>query len=512
MEKMVAGVNTLCDAVRSTMGPGGNIAWIDQGPYKTPSPTMDGRTVADHACTLMDDPFETNGAKIASQIARQTDAIGGDGTTTSLVVSQSLLRHGITAMINGNHPNHIEKGVSMATRHILSELSRRAVPVSGREDVKRIAGISAHGDDLVATVVADAIEKLGPDGAIKVSHALDQETSLEVIEGAQFAGGMLDAMFKNDERSGLCRMENPLVLVTSVDLTRFQMLHPAVEAAIRANRPLLVVCRSIGKDAMSLLLDNRRQQPMCAVLAPISGRGAVESLEDIAMITGATMVSDATGVSIESINITHLGSATSSFVSQNDTVIFGGAGDKQKVADRVANLKDQIKSSHEPERVAERIRILSGGVGIIKAGGHTSGEVDERVARCVDALSAAKSAIDGGILPGGGVALLRISKSMPDPDESWGEGVAAGWNAMRGAIMEPFMAILLNAGYKPSDVNNMLDGLPDSYGFDVVSGLCVDMVEAGIIDPVKVTSAAVRNSASIIPLILRTGCATLSGE
>lgn len=507
---MVAGVNTLCDAVKSTMGPGGNITWLDKGPHMFPEPTMDGRTVADHAAILMDDQYAIMGAKIASGIARQTDSIGGDGTTTSLVISQGLLNEGLRHMEEGIHPNEIERGVSIATSYVLEKLAEMAIPVKGRKDIERIATISAHGDTLVGRVVADAVERFGPDGAINIADALDEETSITVIDGAQFPGGMVDPSFANHQRTNRCVLDNPLVLVTSVDITSHKMIHPALSIAAMANRPLLVVCRSIGKDAITMMLSNKGAVASCAVLSPMRGRSTVETLEDVAVATGATMVSDSVGVAIENIDISVMGSAKSAVVSVNDIVIVEGGGDARHVSDRVQNLRDQMKSDpNEAERLKERIRILSGGVAVIRAGGYTKAEVDERKARIVDALNAARASVVSGVLPGGGVALARISMGMGEADPSLERGVAAGWDVVRSAIREPFMAILLNAGHSPSQRLGEISRMGPRFGFDVVSGEVVDMIDKGIIDPCKVTSAAMRNASSVIPLILRTGCATL---
>jgi chaperonin GroEL len=502
--KIRDGVAKLARAVKVTMGPTGRNV-ILQKSFGKPTVTKDGVTVAKDI--ELPDPFENMGAKLVHEVANKTATIAGDGTTTATLLAEAIYSEGLRALVAGVNPVAVKRGIDKAVMATVESLKKQTRPVEGREDVRRVAYISSREEE-IATVIADAFEKVGKEGVITIEEGRGIATELEVVEGFQFDKGYISAYFVTSPQDMTCVLEEPVILLYEKKISNLRDFVPALEQAARAGRPLLVVAEDVEGEALAGMVVNKLRGvlPCCAVKAPGFGDRRKEMLQDMAILTGATVVSEDTGAKLEAVTSAWFGRARKVIVEKDACTIVEGAGDKRAVEARVKQVRTQIEQStsdYDKEKLRERLAKLSGGVAEIRVGGATEPDMKERKMRVDDALHAARAALEEGVLPGGGVAFIHAIAALgqveaADPDEKVGVSI------VRKALEAPLRQICANAGYDGSVAVEDARASTGAKGLDARTGRWVDMWQAGIIDPTKVARSALQNAASIAGLMLTT--------
>jgi chaperonin GroEL len=494
--KILEGVETLADNVATTLGPKGrNVILQEKG--KRPIITKDGVTVAKFVDFA--DPFMNAGAQVIKQAAEQTNSDAGDGTTTTTILCRAILQHAQRYITAGVSPVELKRGIDKAVKGIVEALEEQASPIASLENIKRIATISANGDEIIGNLVATAVDQSGKDGAITIQEARSVETSLELVEGFRLASGWAASAFITHEHTAMTRYDNPLFLVTDEKIERVEQVLPVLEVVAREGRPLVIFAEEVEGQALAALIMNtvRGTMKVAAVKAPLYGEERRGILEDLAVSTGATFINRLSGMKSREAKLQDLGSATKVEISRYATTIMGGKGDFDQVEKRIESLKSQLSESddhHICERIQDRITKLASGVAVIKVGGTTEVEMIERRHRIEDALEAVKSAQQEGVVAGGGVALLRAATDLNVKTDN--EEQALGLEIVREAVQAPIRQMAINAGESPDLIVSRLTREGGNWGYDFTTRELEDMLEVGIIDPAKVTRCALQNAAS----------------
>jgi chaperonin GroEL len=502
-QAVLRGVNQLADAVKVTLGPKGRNVVLDKK-FGSPTITKDGVTVAKEID--LKDPLENMGAQMVREVASKTSDTAGDGTTTATVLAQAIYREGARNVVAGANPMDIKRGIEKAVEAITAELKKMSKPVSGNM-VAQVGTISANNDETIGKIIADAMDKVGKDGVITVEEARTLETSLDVVEGMQFDRGYLSPYFVTDPERMEVVLENPVLLIHEKKISSMKDLLPVLEQVARLGRPLLIIAEDIEGEALATLVVNKLRGTLqaAAVKAPGFGDRRKAMLEDIAILSGGRAITEDLGIKLESIKIDDLGKAKKVVIDKDNTTIVEGAGSSQAIEGRVKQLRTQVEettSDYDREKLQERLAKLVGGVAIIKVGAATETEMKEKKARVEDAMHATKAAVEEGIVPGGGVALIRASKVLKTLNLGGDQQV--GVNIVARAIEEPMRWIASNAGHEGSIVVQKVREMKDSEGFNAQTETYEDLVKAGVIDPTKVVRSALQNSSSIASLLLTT--------
>ena len=503
---LLRGVEVLNNAVKVTLGPKGRNVVIDKS-YGAPRITKDGVTVAKEIELL--DKFENMGAQMVREVASKTNDLAGDGTTTATVLAASIMREGLKLVAAGVNPMDLKRGVDIAVTAVVKDIVGRARKVQTSEEIAQIGTVAANGDKAIGEMIASAMKKVGNEGVITVEEAKTAETELDVVEGMQFDRGYLSPYFVTNAEKMIVELDDPYILIHEKKLSSLQPMLPILEAVVQAGKPLLIIAEDIDGEALATLVVNKLRGGLkvAAVKAPGFGDRRKAMLEDIAILSAGTAVSEDLGVKLDNVTLAMLGRAKRVRIEKETTTIIDGAGNKADIEGRIAQLKSQIEettSDYDKEKLQERLAKLAGGVAIIRVGGSTEIEVKEKKDRVDDAMNATRAAVQEGIVPGGGVALLRAKHALGKlTDEN--PDVRAGINIVLKALEAPIRQIVENAGVEGSIVvGNVLDHKSDTYGFDAQSERYVDMLEAGILDPVKVVRIALQDAASISGLMITT--------
>ncbi len=507
-KKMVAGINTLANAVKVTLGPKGRNVVLDKS-FGAPIVTKDGVSVAREI--ELEDKFENMGAQMVREVSSRTADTAGDGTTTATVLAQAIVREGMKAVAAGMNPMDVKRGIDKAVIAAVEELRNISKPCEDDKSIAQVGTISANSDKEIGEIIAEAMRKVGKEGVITVEEGSGLENSLETVEGMQFDRGYLSPYFINNQESMAAELEDPFVLLCDKKISNIREMITVLEEVAKAGRPLLIIAEDVEGEALATLVINNMRGivKVAAVKAPGFGDRRKAMLEDIAILTGGTVVSEELGMSLEKATVADLGIAKRVVVDKDTTTIVDGAGDKVTIDARVAQIQQQMEeatSEYDKEKLQERVAKLAGGVAVIQVGAATEVEMKEKKVRVEDALHATRAAVEEGIVPGGGVALVRaltrIVGLKGDNDEQ-----DAGIRVALRAMEEPLRQIVTNAG-EPADVvlNAVKEGKTDSFGYNAATGEYGDMVEMGILDPTKVTRSALQNAASIASLIITTEC------
>ncbi len=505
-QAMLDGVNKLADTVKVTLGPKGRNVLLDRS-YGAPQITNDGVTIAQEI--ELEDKFENMGAQLLVEVASKTNDIAGDGTTTATVLAQSIVQEGMKNVAAGANPVGIRRGIEKATEAAVKALEENSTKVDSSESIEQIASISS-GDADVGAIIADAMERVGSDGVITIEESQSIDTTLDVVEGMQFDRGYLSQYMVTDNEKMEADLENPYILITDQKITNVQEILPLLENIMQSNRPLLIIADDIEGEALPTLVLNKIRGTLnvTAVKAPGFGDRRKGILEDIAILTGGTVITEDLGLQLGDTTIDQLGTSSRVTVTQDETVIVEGSGEKELIEQRVALLRSQAEetdSSFDKEKLQERIAKLAGGVAVIAVGAATETEVKERKLRIEDALNASRAAVEEGIIPGGGTAYINILEQLKGIEVEGDE--ATGVNIIIRALEEPIRQIAKNAGVDGSVVIERLKNSEGGVGFNAVTGDLVDMLDAGIIDPTKVTRSALQNASSVSALLLTTEAA-----
>ncbi len=504
-DKMLRGVNILANAVKVTLGPKGRNVIIDKS-FGAPRITKDGVTVAKEI--ELEDKFENMGAQMVRAVASKTNDIAGDGTTTATVLSQSIVNEGVKAVAAGMNPMDLKRGIDLAVEEVVSNLMEAKKIIKTEAEIAQVGTISANGEAAIGEQIADAMQRVGNEGVITVEEAKSLETETEVVEGMQFDRGYLSPYFVTNAEKMTADLEDPLILLHEKKLSNLQPMLPILESVVQSQRPLLIIAEDVDGEALATLVVNRLRAGLkvCAVKAPGFGDRRKAMLEDIAILTGGQVVSEELGIKLENVTIDMLGTAKRVDINKETTTIVDGAGSKDDIAARVEQIKAQIEdttSDYDREKLQERLAKLAGGVAVIKVGGATEVEVKERKDRVEDALNATRAAVEEGIVAGGGVALLRASSALKAKGEN--EDQDAGINIVRRALQAPIRQIAENAGDEGSVVvNKVLEGKSNTFGYNAQASEYGDMIEMGIIDPVKVVRTALQDASSVASLLITT--------
>jgi chaperonin GroEL len=507
-EKLKRGVDKLANAVKVTLGPKGRNVVIEKS-FGSPIITKDGVTVAKEI--ELEDKFENMGAQMVKEVASKTSDVAGDGTTTATILAQAIFTEGVKLVAAGRNPMAIKRGIDKAVESVVAELETLAKPTRDQKEIAQVGTISANSDATIGNIIAEAMNKVGKEGVITVEEAKGMETTLEVVEGMQFDRGYLSPYFVTDPERMVCELDEPLILINEKKVSSMKDLLPILEQVAKMSRPLLIVAEDIEGEALATLVVNKLRGTLqvCAVKAPGFGDRRKAMLEDIAILTGGQSVSEDLGIKLENITLVDLGKAKRVIVDKENTTIVDGAGDAEKIKARVKQIRaqaDETTSSYDKEKLQERLAKIVGGVAVINVGAATETEMKEKKARVEDALNATRAAVEEGIVPGGGVALVRCVKSLTgikpaDDDEQ------SGIEIVRRAIEEPLRQIAGNAGFEGSIVVAKVRDGKDGFGFNAATGDYEDLIKAGVIDPKKVTRIALQNSASVAGLLLTTEAA-----
>ncbi|MFP3708577.1 chaperonin GroEL [Paraburkholderia sp. SIMBA_009] len=503
--RIVKGVNVLADAVKVTLGPKGRNVLLERS-FGAPTITKDGVSVAKEI--ELKDRFENVGAQIVKQVASKTADIAGDGTTTATVLAQAIVQEGMKHVAAGINPMDLKRGIDKAVAAVLDELRKLSKPISTNREIAQVGSISANSDEAIGAIIADAMERVGKEGVITVEDGKSLENELDVVEGMQFDRGYVSPYFINDPDKQAAYLDDALILLHDKKISNVRDLLPVLEATSKAGKPLLIVAEDIDGEALATLVVNamRGILKVAAVKAPGFGDRRKAMLEDIAILTGATVISEETGKQLQKTTLEDLGRAKRIEVRKDDTIIIDGAGDEQRIEARVKSIRAQIEettSDYDREKLQERVAKLAGGVAVIKVGAATEVEMKEKKDRVDDALHATRAAVEEGIVPGGGVALLR-ARSAVTGLKGANSDQDAGIQIVLRALEAPLRVIAANAGDEPSVViAKVLDG-SGNFGYNAGAGEYGDLVEAGVVDPTKVTRTALQNAASIAGLILTT--------
>ncbi|MEY8765927.1 MULTISPECIES: chaperonin GroEL [Francisella] len=503
--KMLDGVNTLANAVKVTLGPKGRNVVLDKS-YGAPAITKDGVSVAKEI--ELEDKFENMGAQIVKEVASKTADVAGDGTTTATVLAQALLTEGLKAVAAGMNPMDLKRGIDKAATKLVEELKVLSKPCSDSKSIEQVGTISANSDSTVGKLIAEAMAKVGKEGVITVEEGKGFEDELDVVEGMQFDRGYLSPYFATNQENMTTDLESPYILLVDKKISNIRELLPVLEGVSKSGKALLIIAEDVESEALATLVVNnmRGVVKVCAVKAPGFGDRRKAMLEDIAILTGATVISEELGMKLEEANMEHLGTANRVQVTKDDTTIIDGAGDKDAIANRVSQIKANVAeatSDYDKEKLQERLAKLSGGVAVIRVGAITEAEMKEKKDRVDDALHATRAAVEEGIVAGGGVALIRAQKALDgltgDNDDQ-NHGIAL----LRKAIEAPLRQIVQNAGGEASVVVNEVKAKEGSHGYNAANDTYGDMVEMGILDPTKVTRSALQHAASIAGLMITT--------
>jgi chaperonin GroEL len=505
-DRMLHGIDTLAHAVRVTLGPKGRNVILDKS-FGAPRITKDGVTVAKEI--ELENKFENMGAQMVREVASKTSDQAGDGTTTATVLAHAIVREGAKAVAAGMNPMDLKRGVDLAVEAVVSDLQKNSKNVTSNEEIAQVGTISANGDAEIGRFLADAMKKVGNEGVITVEEAKSLETELEVVEGMQFDRGYVSPYFITNTEKMRAEMEDPYILIYEKKLSALQELLPLLEAVVQAGKPLLIIAEDVEGEALATLVVNKLRGGLkvAAVKAPGFGDRRKAMLEDIAILTAGTMVSADLGIKLENVSINMLGRAKKVMIDKENTTIVSGAGKKNDIEARIIQIKAQIEettSDYDREKLQERLAKLAGGVAVIRVGGATEVEVKERKDRVDDAMHATRAAVEEGILPGGGVALLRATEALKRVRTS-NEDQKHGVDIVRKALSWPARQIALNAGEDGSIViGKILEKDTYGFGFDAQSGEYVNMMSKGIIDPTKVVRAALQGAASVAGLLITT--------
>lgn len=505
--KMIAGVNVLADAVKVTLGPKGRNVVIDKA-FGSPHITKDGVSVAKEIS--LKDKFENMGAQLVREVASKTADIAGDGTTTATVLAQAILNEGMKAVAAGMNPMDLKRGIDKAVRVAVTEIKNISTPANDTKAIAQVGCISANSDQTIGDLIAEAMEKVGKEGVITVEEGSGFEDTLDVVEGMQFDRGYISPYFANKPDTLTAELDSPLILLVDKKITNIRELIPTLEAVAKSGKPLLLIAEDIEGEALATLVVNNMRGiiKVCAVKAPGFGDRRKAMLQDIAILTGATVISEEVGMSLETATLQDLGTARKITVGKENTVIVDGAGQKAEIESRVTMIRKQIEDStsdYDREKLQERVAKLAGGVAVIKVGAATEIEMKEKKDRVDDALHATRAAVEEGVVAGGGVALVRALQALTDLIGA-NEDQTAGINILRRAMEAPLRQIVTNAGEEASVVVNAVKNGTGNYGYNAASGEYGDMLEMGILDPAKVTRSALENAASVAGLMLTTEC------
>jgi len=505
-EKMLRGVDILADAVKVTLGPKGRNVVIDKS-FGAPRITKDGVTVAKEV--ELEDKFENMGAQMLREVASKTNDLAGDGTTTATVLAQAIVREGAKAVASGLNPMDLKRGIDLAVDAIVAELKKNARKISNNDEIAQVGTISANGDTDIGRYLSEAMQKVGNDGVITVEEAKTAETELEVVEGMQFDRGYLSPYFVTNQDKMRVELEEPYVLIHEKKLSNLQAMLPVLEAVVQSGKPLLIVAEDVEGEALATLVVNKLRGGLkiAAVKAPGFGDRRKAMLEDIAILTGGSVISEDLGIKLENVTLEMLGRAKKVTIEKENTTIIDGAGSRKEIDGRIAQIKAQIEetsSDYDREKLQERLAKLAGGVGVIRGGGSTEVEVKEKKDRVDDALHATRAAVEEGILPGGGVALLRSTGAL-DSLKPANDDQRVGIDIVRRAIEAPVRQIAENAGAEGSIIVGKLRENTDlAWGWNAQTGEYGDLFKMGVIDPAKVVRTALQDAASVAGLLVTT--------
>jgi len=504
-QRMFRGVNILANAVKATLGPKGRNAVLEKS-FGAPTVTKDGVSVAKEI--ELKDKFENMGAQMVKEVASNTSDEAGDGTTTATVLAQAIIREGLKAVASGRNPMDIKRGIDKAVIVVTEELKKLSKPCKDSKAIAQVGTISANSDESIGKTIADAMEKVGKEGVITVEEGSGLDNELDVVEGMQFDRGYLSPYFINNQANQTTELEKPYVLLVDKKISNIRELLPVLESVAKGGRPLLVVAEDVEGEALATLVVNniRGILKVAAVKAPGFGDRRKAMLADIAVLTGGTVISDEVGLSLEKASLNDLGEAKKIVVEKENTTLIDGAGKASDIKARVESIRQQIEeatSDYDKEKLQERVAKLSGGVAVIKVGAATEIEMKEKKARVEDALHATRAAVEEGVVPGGGVALIRALKVL-EKLEAANEDQAVGVRILARSIEEPLRQIVENAGEDAAVILNKVRDGKGSYGYNAATGEFGDLIEAGILDPTKVTRLALQNAASVAGLLLTT--------
>ncbi len=504
-ERMLHGVDVLANAVKVTLGPKGRNVVIEKS-FGAPRTTKDGVTVAKEI--ELEDKFENMGAQLVREAAQKTNDMAGDGTTTACVLTQSIVREGMKAVAAGMNPMDLKRGIDKAVAQVVEEIGRRSKKVKNSDEIAQVGTISSNGETAIGAMISDAMQKVGNEGVITVEEAKSLETELSVVEGMQFDRGYLSPYFITNADKMIAELEDPYILIHEKKLTGLQAMLPVLEAVVQTGKPLLIISEDVEGEALATLVVNRLRGGLkvCAVKAPGFGDRRKAMLEDIAVLTNGQVISEDLGIKLENVTVDMLGRAKRITVEKENTTIVDGAGKKKDIEARVNQIKTQIEettSDYDREKLQERLAKLAGGVAVIKVGGATEVEVKERKDRVDDALNATRAAVEEGVVPGGGVALIKAVSAINVAGEN--DDQDAGIQIVRKALQAPIRQIAENAGVEGSIVaGKVQESRAQSFGYDAQNDEYGDLIEKGIIDPAKVVRTALQDAASIAGLLITT--------
>jgi chaperonin GroEL len=504
-DKMLHGVDVLANAVRVTLGPKGRNVVLDKS-YGAPRVTKDGVTVAKEI--ELEDKFENMGAQMLREVASKTSDIAGDGTTTATVLAQAIVKEGIKLVAAGMNPMDLKRGIDLAVGEVVKDIARQAKKVKSSEEIAQVGTVAANGEKAIGDMIAKAMQKVGNEGVITVEEAKSLESELEVVEGMQFDRGYISPYFITNVEKMVAELESPYILIYEKKLSGLQSFLPLLELVVQSGKPLLIIAEDVEGEALATLVVNKLRGGLkvAAVKAPGFGDRRKAMLQDIAVLSGGEMISEDLGIKLENVTVQMLGKAKRVTITKDDTTIVHGAGNKADIEGRIAQIKQQIEdttSDYDKEKLQERLAKLAGGVAVIKVGGSSEIEVKERKDRVDDALNATRAAVEEGIVPGGGVALLWAAKSLKVKGDN--EDQEAGISIIRRALQAPIRQIAENAGVEGSIVvGKVTDHKSPSFGFDAQTGEYGDLIGKGIIDPAKVVRVALQDAGSVAGLLVTT--------
>jgi chaperonin GroEL len=503
--RMVAGINILANAVKITLGPKGRNVVLDKA-FGAPTVTKDGVSVAKEI--ELEDKFENMGAQMVKEVASKTSDVAGDGTTTATVLAQAMVREGMKSVAAGMNPMDLKRGIDKAVTEVVAKLQDLSAPCADSKAIAQVGTISANSDDSIGKIIADAMDKVGKEGVITVEEGSSLENELDVVEGMQFDRGYLSPYFINNQENMSAEIEDPFILIHDKKISSIRDMLPVLEAVAKSGKPLVIVAEDVEGEALATLVVNsiRGIVKVCAVKAPGFGDRRKAMLQDVAILTGGQVISEEVGLSLEKASLNDLGNAKRVVITKENTTIIDGAGSKKDIEGRVQQIRAQIEDStsdYDKEKLQERMAKLAGGVAVIKVGAATEVEMKEKKARVEDALHSTRAAVEEGVVPGGGVALIRAKAMIGDlkgsnPDQNMGIQIALR------AMEEPLRQICTNAGEDAAVILNAVASKKGNYGYNAATGEYGDMIEMGILDPTKVTRFALQNAASVAGLIITT--------
>ena len=508
-KKMLSGVEQIAKAVKVTLGPCGRLVMLDKK-YGSPTITKDGVSVAKEV--ELKDPFENMGAQLVREVSSKTNDVAGDGTTTATVLAYAIVREGLKSVSAGMTPIEIKRGIDKAVAVAVEEIKKNSRAVKGTEDITHVATISANNDPEIGKILAEAIDKVGKDGVITVEESKNMETTVKTVEGMQFDRGYINSYFVTDRERMECNYENPYILIHDEKISTMKDLLPLLEKVAQTGRPLVIIAEDVDGEALTTLVVNsiRGTLKCVAVKAPGFGDRRKEMLQDIAVLTGGKVITKDMGLKLDAAELSDLGTAKSVKIDKDNTVIVDGAGDKDEIKARVAEIKgavDKSTSDYDKEKLKERLAKLSGGVAVIEIGAITETEMKEKKFRVEDTLAATRAALEEGIVSGGGLALIEASKALDASKVELYGDEKVGFNIVKRALEEPMRQIAENAGVDGSVIADKAKNAEKGVGYNAAKGEWVNMMDAGIIDPAKVTRCALQNAGSVAGMLLTTECA-----